>query len=602
MLRRFMVWGWLGLVVMPGIVGWAHSGNHASVHDTVAAIALRLRDQLPEAALRKLTVTQVEAALTPAERDILGSHHLTWDVNVPVVLTVLRDPSLGQDPFWFTERGFQSNGLSVKVGDKAFTAWEKSFPAGEVGLGVNSLKGGGDHYFVALRPQTPGATLTVDHLYPGQLRLGVLQVGVKPFVDRDETLKEVPLALAGQVLIRTERARRDAARLVNLFRWTEHPATARPDQIVLTWAGDPQRTQTIQWRTSTSVRRGRVAYAKKSEYFRPRPVSLREVRAIGPERFSDPYLVNQREVHRFSATLTGLEPGTTYLYAVGDGSRAGWTEFAEFTTAPDQVVPFAFVYMGDAQNGLDRWGSLLRTAYRTRPDAAFYLMAGDLVDRGNQRDDWDSFFHNATGVFDRRPLVPVIGNHENQGGHPTLYLRQLTLRTNGPFGLEPERAYAFEYSNALFVVLDSNLEPATQTPWLEEQLTKSKATWKFVTYHHPAYSSVPQRDNVALREAWTPIFDRHHVDLALQGHDHAYLRTFPLKASQRVATPKEGTVYVVSVSGTKMYPQDPRNYTEVGITNVPMYQVLDLQISGNRLVYRAYDGDGGLRDQLVIEK
>ena len=266
------------------------------------------------------------------------------------------------------------------------------------------------------------------------------------------------------------------------------------------------------------------------------------------------------------------------------------------------MVPFAFVYMGDAQNGLDRWGSLLRTAYRTRPDAAFYLMAGDLVDRGNQRDDWDSFFHNATGVFDRRPLVPVIGNHENQGGHPTLYLRQLTLRTNGPAGLEPERAYAFEYSNALFVVLDSNLEPATQTPWLEEQLTKCKATWKFVTYHHPAYSSVPQRDNVALREAWTPVFDRHHVDLALQGHDHAYLRTFPLKANQRVATPKEGTVYVVSVSGTKSYPQDPRNYTEVGITNVPMYQVLDLQISGNRLVYRAYDGDGGLRDQLVIEK
>ena len=58
--------------------------------------------------------------------------------------------------------------------------------------------------------------------------------------------------------------------------------------------------------------------------------------------------------------------------------------------------------MGDAQNGLDRWGVLLHNAYRARPDAAFYLMAGDLVNRGAERWDWDSFFENSKGVFDRR--------------------------------------------------------------------------------------------------------------------------------------------------------------------------------------------------------
>ncbi|HMO66694.1 MAG TPA: metallophosphoesterase family protein, partial [Verrucomicrobiota bacterium] len=307
-------------------------------------------------------------------------------------------------------------------------------------------------------------------------------------------------------------------------------------------------------------------------------------------------------VPRYTVELTGLEPGTTYLYSVGDGARDGWTEYAEFTTAPAGAVPFSFVYLGDAQNGLGRWGTLLRNCFRHRPDAAFYLMAGDLVDRGNQRDDWDSFFHNAAGVFDRRQLVPVIGNHENQGGHPTLYLRQFALPGNGPAGLEPGRAYAFEYSNALFVILDSNLPPAGQAEWLDQQLGASRATWKFVTYHHPAYASAPGRDNVAVRDLWTPVFDRHQVDLALQGHDHAYLRTYPLRGGERVASPRDGTVYVVSVSGTKMYPQVARPYTEVGFTNLPTYQVLDLQISGNRLVYRAYDTDGGLRDQLVIEK
>ena len=38
------------------------------------------------------------------------------------------------------------------------------------------------------------------------------------------------------------------------------------------------------------------------------------------------------------------------------------------------------------------------------------------------------------------------------------------------------------------------------------------------------------------------------------------------------------------------------------MTNVSTYQALDIQISGNRLVYRAYDIDGKLRDDFVIEK
>ncbi len=105
-----------------------------------------------------------------------------------------------------------------------------------------------------------------------------------------------------------------------------------------------------------------------------------------------------------------------------------------------------------------------------------------------------------------------------------------------------------------------------------------------------------------MRQHWTPLFDKYHVDLVLQGHDHAYLRTYPMKDGKRMASPAEGTVYLVSVSGTKMYPQGQFDYTEVGITNVSTYQVLDIQVSGDRLLYRAFDGDGTIRDKFVIEK
>jgi 3',5'-cyclic AMP phosphodiesterase CpdA len=349
------------------------------------------------------------------------------------------------------------------------------------------------------------------------------------------------------------------------------------------------------------VKSGYVQYLKKSDHerFNPRKPSRA---AATTTKIETPLLLNDPVVLRHTAVLRGLSPGTTYVYSVGDGSADGWTGLSEFTTAPAGAQPFSFVYMGDAQNGLDRWGTLVHNAFRSRPDAAFYVMAGDIVNRGAERNDWDSLFRNAEGVYDRRQLVPAIGNHECQGGHPTLYLDQFALPRNGPAGLEPERAYSFEYANALFVILDSNLDPQKQAAWLEEKLSQTKATWKFVVYHHPAYSSGGNRDNEDVRAAWTPLFDKYHVDLALQGHDHAYLRTYPLKANKRVASPKDGTVYIISVSGTKMYKQEKHDYTEFGMTNVATYQVLDIQISGNRLVYRAYDIDGKLRDELVIEK
>ncbi len=579
----------------------AHVGNHPSLHDTAASILDRLSHSLPEAELRKLDPQSVWPLLTPDERQVLSSEHLRFRVNSPVRLTVLTDRRLTGETLWLRDHGFQPTSMVFEHETLKFDAWERDFPAGEIGLGVNSLSGGGEHYLVLLKPATSGAELVIDDLYPGQLRVADFQAGVAPYADRDEKLAAVPTELAGRKLLQTLRSRRDDGRILGVFRWTDHPASATPDQVVLTWSGDPRTTQAIQWRTSPRTRTGRVLFGRRADTLTVHPRPMREVKAR-TETLRDRRLLNDPVVHRHTVELTGLEPGTTYRYAVGDGSRRGWSEFREFTTAGDGSAPFSFIYMGDAQNGLDRWGSLVQGAFRERPDAAFYLMAGDLVNRGNNRDDWDSFFHNARDIFDRRPLVPVIGNHECQGGHPTMYLQQLALPRTGPAGVEPERAYSFRYRNALFVVLDSNLAPATQSAWLESQLAATNVTWRFVAYHHPAYSSAPGRDNTAVRAVWTPLFDKYHVDLVLQGHDHAYLRTYPMKGNQRVASPAEGTVYVVSVSGTKMYKQDPRDYTEVGMTNVATYQVLDIQISGDRLLYRAYDGDGALRDRFVIEK
>ena len=580
---------------------FAHSGGHPSVHDTVAGVLVRLRRELTPDQLIELTPAKVEAFLTPQEREALATGHVRFRVNVPVVVTIVRDVGLGEEPFWLAARGFKSIGLKIKLANREFDTWEKEFPAGEIGLGIHNFTGRGTHYLPLLKPQRAGDTIKVTELYPGHLRTATMVAGVEPFVDQETRLATVPPELEGQLLVQVESDSDEDARIVSLFSKTQHPAQDRAEHVVLTWSGNPRTTQTIQWRTSTKINKGVVRYQVKRANTSPDWNSARTKRAT-TEPLSTPTLVNDPLINRHTVSLRGLKPGTTYSYSVGDGSPDGWTEPAEFITAPAGVAPFSFIYMGDAQNGLDRWGILLRNAYQARPDAAFYLMAGDLVNRGAERWDWDSFFEHSKGVFDRRQLVPVLGNHEYQGNDPQLYLAQFTLPRNGPKTIPPERAYSFEYSNAKFIILDSNLDAAKQTAWLEKELSKTKAVWKSVSYHHPAYSSGGNRDNVEVRNLWTPIFDKYHVDLALQGHDHAYLRTYPMRGQKRVASAKDGTIYTIAVSGTKFYDQPPRDYIEVGFTKVATYQVLDIQITGNRLVYRAYDVDGKVRDEFVIEK
>ncbi|HUW62458.1 MAG TPA: metallophosphoesterase family protein [Candidatus Bathyarchaeia archaeon] len=384
---------------------------------------------------------------------------------------------------------------------------------------------------------------------------------------------------------------------------TAFPALDHPDQICLTWSGDPAITQSIQWRISPETGQTTVQYRKVSD-------NDGDMTAPGSALpLTDPLIENNPEIVRVTATLNDLAPSTTYEYRVGNVSADAWSDWGSFTTAP-QTAPetaaesFSFLYFGDVQIGYPTWGKLLEGATRNSPDAAFCVTAGDQVNRGNWRDEWDRFFDAGSGFVNRRPIMPAIGNHECPGGDdPWLYLAMFALPENGPDVIPKERAYSFRYSNALFVVLDSNLSASDQRPWLEQQLSTSTDTWKFVMYHHPAYSASKRRDNEEIREQWCDLFDKYHVDVAFQGHDHAYLRTPPIKAGQKVDSPADGTIYVIAVAGDKFYDAGEFDYAAITLENAPTWQVIDIQAgTNNKLTYQSFGLDGNLCDEFTIEK
>jgi len=381
--------------------------------------------------------------------------------------------------------------------------------------------------------------------------------------------------------------------LVETIRATDYPSSLSPDHITLTWSGDPKTTQAIQWRTSPETSAGKLRYRLADA-----PGTWQEAEARNALLYSS-YMANDYEIRWHTVELSGLRPDAEYVYQVQD--LDGWTEERRFRTAPDGPEAFSFMYIGDSQEGLLEYGELLEKAQERHPDARFYLHAGDLVNRGCERDDWDLFFHASRNVFDQYPIVPTIGNHDDcPGFDPRYYSAFLALPRDGSPARPPGQSYALHYGDALFVVLNSNIAVREQAPWLEEQLRDSTATWKFVLWHHPTYVSKKHRDNAEVHQYWTPILERYNVDIAFQGHDHAYMRTKSIREEAFMERLEDGVIYLVSVSGNKFYELLDRDYMEVAIADLATYQVID--IDGDSLHYRAFDMEGNLVDAFHLNK
>ena len=244
----------------------SHNGPHASVHDTVAGILNRFKATLSTDEIVTIDYAKAKSLLTKNEKHILSHEHISFHVNTPVKVFIIRDTSMGDKPFWLKEREFKPLGLKFKIQNRDVDFWVKDFEAGRISLGINSLSGNDHHYGVALMPLKPNPKLEVTRMYPGQLRTAPMKEGVKPFVDKNETLPALPTVLSGLTIVQTVYKNRNDAKLIGIYRKTSYPSGPKPDQIVLTWANDPKTSQTIQWRTDKTVSKSQLQWIKKKRF------------------------------------------------------------------------------------------------------------------------------------------------------------------------------------------------------------------------------------------------------------------------------------------------------------------------------------------------
>jgi len=114
------------------------------------------------------------------------------------------------------------------------------------------------------------------------------------------------------------------------------------------------------------------------------------------------------------------------------------------------------------------------------------------------------------------------------------------------------------------------------------------------------YSGGSGRDNKELRDLWKPIFDKYKVDIALQGHDHTYARGRNLTTGVNLKDNDGGTMYVVSVSGPKMYKITDERWMDRAAQNTQLFQIIS--IDGDTLNYKAITVTGKVYDEFDLVK
>jgi hypothetical protein len=371
-----------------------------------------------------------------------------------------------------------------------------------------------------------------------------------------------------------------------------------PDRIVLTWLTDPATSQAITWRSDTTVTRAVVEIAPAEAS--PRFMLAVDSVAAQTERVE----TDSGPAHFHSANAQALTPGSQYAYRVGSGKY--WSEWYHFRTASDTPAPFSFIYFGDAQNNLlSLWSRALRSAYSDAPKAAFMVHAGDLINRANRDLEWGEWFEAGDWIHAMVPSIPTPGNHEyakdEEGKRHLSYLWRphFTLPAVDLDGLE-ETVYHIDYQGVRIISLNTNEDLVPQVHWLAKTLKSNPNRWTVVTFHHPVFSTKSGRDNKLLRDRLKPVFDRHGVDLVLTGHDHTYGRGRNLPVGVTEVDAGTGTVYVVSVSGPKMYVLDDDPWWDRAAENTQLYQIIS--IDSDTLRYEARTAIGDLYDAFDLVK
>ena len=331
---------------------------------------------------------------------------------------------------------------------------------------------------------------------------------------------------------------------------------------------DGKETLVIAWQTNSTPARFVLEYGDRA--LGSRAEITRAERMSGDHEDATHH-------QNYTATLADLKLNKRYQYRVRMNDQTILEGY--FTTRKPRGVKTRFVAFGDNSYGDISDRAIAYQAYRARPD--FIMNTGDNVYEDGLDNEYARYFfpvYNAEQAGQRTgapilrsvPFYSVIANHDVHAtdaqkrpvanftlhNDALAYFTNFHLPLNGPKPANATPAYgdveaiahfqacagsrfpnmvnySFDYADAHFLCLDSNIYVDPTNPelqaWITSDLKGTDAAWKFVVYHHPAFNAGYDHYAEQHMRVLTPIFERHGVDMLLHGHEHTYQRTRPFR-------------------------------------------------------------------------
>ena len=394
-----------------------------------------------------------------------------------------------------------------------------------------------------------------------------------------------------------------SATLIFSFVWVEAQDEIFPDRIMLTIPENPATARAVTWRTpyGASSPFAEIALFSASPYLEENSETISGT--------SSPWEEGSQQAMGHRVIFENLLPDTSYVYRVGNGDE--WSEWLQFKTSSEKAEPFSFLYFGDVQNDIASYCSrIMRQAYSHFPDAHFMLFVGDLIANSTE-EEWREFFYTGGWIYGMMPSFATPGNHEyeRQPDNSFEFSRQwnqiFTFPQNGPAGMSPNRYYYLDYQDVRFISMDSHAlirgldNSQAVLEWFDQVLTENPCRWTIVFAHHPVDACSGSRTaNSSYSNAMKGLYERHGVDLVLQGHDHTYCRGQNL--AEAGANAINFPMYTVSVAGPKMYDFDPETWSDHHGSDIQLYQ--RIAVHADTLTYKSYTADGELYDGFHLVK
>ena len=293
-------------------------------------------------------------------------------------------------------------------------------------------------------------------------------------------------------------------------------------------------TKSITWLTQIdgSAAKAQVKYSTSNDLSDVTPVEgTSSLQTFVQSSHGDALRSNQ-------VTLTGLTPGTTYYYQVGDGTI--WSDTLSFKIPTADEEATNFFILGDIQS--TETANLARVLEGLKNDTVSYdfaVQTGDAIDNVTEYiKNWHPFLtivnSESLGGVD---LIHVLGNHEYYGdadGKISKAIYDLPESTQNSW-------YKMEYGKVCVVVVNNGTKLSDALADIAENLT-TDCIWKVLVAHEPIYGT----ESVSATPEILSSIERAGFDFVFGGDDHAYARTYPMLGGQAQAEDsRKGVVYYV---------------------------------------------------------